>query len=519
MSRNEVSVKPSHGTHVVRDFCTDFINRIGLPLVLITGWFGMDVLADDQAVLVGDKVRIEFSAGLPARWLSCEPACDDVGSRRRELLQAGVMGEIRWRSREDEAVLAELLSATYAVVRAGNSLTLSSQQPIGGRPRVHRYTLAAESGRLDAELDLPAGVDLHLTTGPGFIPEALPGFGSIYSRVRPVVVGPEGQTWLLEGDETSRADYSLSPDDWAGIRNRFWTLLIRVDGSGAVVDAGLPAAQQPQLDFALPAAKTIQFYAGPVQWSRLQSVDPFLDEMLFAALWDWLRWLSAGLLMLHGWLMRLVGNAGVAIILLSVCVKILMWPLTRIAEAWQADVNRTQALLHPHLEAIKREFKGEEAHNKILAVYRDHNVHTLYTLKSLAGFLIQIPVFIAAFDMLGENIALHEAAFLWADDLAKPDRLAPLPFVLPFFGGHLNLLPFLMTAFTLLASAWQLDEALTDSLRRSQRLRLYVMAGVFFLLFYTFPAGMVLYWTTNNVLHLLKIGWSRWRETKHRSAA
>ncbi len=493
-------------------------NRICSVLALIPCLFGIDVFADDEAVLVADRVRIEFSGGLPTRWLSCVPTCDGERSLRREMLQTAATGEVRWSVPDDDALLAELLSASYDVARSGNSLTLTSQQSIGGRPRVHRYSLAPESGRLDAELDLPSDVGLRLATGPEFIPEALPGFGAIYSQVRPVAVGPAGQESLLADDETSRLDYFLAPDDWAGIRNRFWTLLIRAADSGTTVDVGLRAAQQPELDFAMPAAKTIQFYAGPLQWNRLQSVDPSLREMLFAALWDWLRWLSAGLLMLHTWLMRLVGNAGVAVILLSASVKILMWPLTRIAEAWQADVNRTQALLQPHLEAIKREFKGEEAHNKILAVYRDHNVHTLYTLKSLAGFLIQIPIFIAAFDMLGENIALHEASFLWVEDLAKPDRLALLPMTLPFFGGHLNLLPFLMTGFTLLASAWQIDEALTDSLRRSQRLRLYLMASVFFLLFYTFPAGMVLYWTTNNVLHLLKIAWGRWGQRRDRSA-
>jgi membrane protein insertase Oxa1/YidC/SpoIIIJ len=129
----------------------------------------------------------------------------------------------------------------------------------------------------------------------------------------------------------------------------------------------------------------------------------------------------------------------------------------------------------------------------------------MYPVKSLAGFLIQIPVFIAAFDMLGENFALNQAAFLWIDDLAKPDQWIALPVVLPFFGGYLNLLPCLMTGVTLLTSWLQADPVLTPGLQSKQRRRLYLMAAAFFLLFYTFPAAMVLYWTTNNVLHLAKI--------------
>ena len=92
-------------------------------------------------------------------------------------------------------------------------------------------------------------------------------------------------------------------------------------------------------------------------------------------------------------------------------------------------------------------------------------------MKSLAGFLIQIPVFIAAFDMLGENFGLAGAGFLWIDDLSLPDRLAVLPAVLPFFGGHLNLLPVLMTLFTVLSARLQEDASLSPELLRVQRLR------------------------------------------------
>jgi len=250
---------------------------------------------------------------------------------------------------------------------------------------------------------------------------------------------------------------------------------------------------------------SFRLYAGPVELAALRAADPVLAGMLFAALWDWLRWLCFGMLWLLTLLHAVVGNLGLSIILLSIAVKILMMPLTRMADRLQTSVNSTTALLHPELAEIKRDFKGEEAHERTLAVYKKHGVHPLYTIKSLAGFLIQIPVFIAAFDMLGENFALHEASFLWIADLARPDQWLALPLTLPFFGGHLNLLPCLMTAFTLLTSWLQQEDTLTDELIRQQRMRLFWMAGLFFLLFYTFPAGMVLYWTTNNVLALVKL--------------
>jgi YidC/Oxa1 family membrane protein insertase len=246
----------------------------------------------------------------------------------------------------------------------------------------------------------------------------------------------------------------------------------------------------------------LRFYAGPVERSALAAADPRLRGLLYAAIWEPLRWLAFGLqYLLEAW-QAVVGSWALAIILLSATVKLLMAPLTWVAGRLQDQVNRTQSLLAPELAAIRRDFRGEEAHRRTLAVYARHGVSPWYTLKSLLGFLIQIPVFIAAFDMLGEQFGLAGARFLWAPDLSLPDRALAFAAPAPFFGGHLNLLPLVMTTLTLLASRLQEDPGLTPDLRAGQRRRLYAMAALFFVLLYTFPAGMVLYWTTNNALHL-----------------
>ena len=464
-------------------------------------------MAQSTAVLEGPAVRIEFEAGLPVRWLACSRDCSDPGARRLQMLQAGATGSLTWHAPGRDDLAAEFSGGRYEAERDGYRLTLRSREPLAGRLRSHRYVLDPSSGRLTAELDLPEGIGLRLATGPAFIPEPLPGFGALYGDVRPVRVGPMGQVRLDDPDEAAQGE--LPAGQWVGIRNRFWALLLQSDSAEDSFATRLGAPNQPRVELRMPVGSALAIYAGPIDWDRLGQVDPVLRELLFAALWDWLRWLCVAMLKLLGWLQAGVGNAGVAIILLSVGVKLLMWPLTRIADRWQSEVNRTQARLQPQLDAIKREFKGEDAHNRVLAAYKEQGVSQFYTLRSLAGVLIQIPVFIAAFDMLGENFALNGATFLWIEDLAKPDQLAPLPFDLPFFGGQLNLLPLLMTGFTLLASILQTDADLTPALLRQQRQKLFVMAAAFFALFYTFPAGMVLYWTTNNVLHLLKLLWRR----------
>jgi YidC/Oxa1 family membrane protein insertase len=418
-------------------------------------------------------------------------------------------GRLQWVIPGDAAATARLRALNYEAVidpRMAGVVTLRSVEQFDGRKLVHRYQLITGSHVLQAELDMPAGAAIELAMGSGFIPEQLPGFGAIYGDVSVVRVDDSGQS-TFEFEDTAMIESEQAPGQWAGIRNRFWAVLLRPQ-SELILQARLPAVNEPALHWLAATNGGVQhvsIYGGPVEWKSLTNADESLSKMLFAALWDFLRVLCFGMLFLLNQIQSVVGNAGLSIVLLSLAVKILMWPLTHVADRWQDDVNRKASLLKPHLDAVKKEHKGEEAHNRTLAVYKDHGVHPMYTIKSLAGFLIQIPVFIAAFDILGENFGLNQATFLWIDDLAKPDRWLALPFSLPFFGGYLNLLPFLMTGFTLWSSMAQTEASLTPELMRQQRFRLYLMAAAFFVLFYTFPAGMVLYWTTNNVLHLIKV--------------
>jgi YidC/Oxa1 family membrane protein insertase len=295
---------------------------------------------------------------------------------------------------------------------------------------------------------------------------------------------------------------SLRAGGWAGVRSRFWAILLRPDGAAALAPrSGAGIALVSDASDALSWRYT--FYSGPLERRTLARADPPLEPMLFSGLWSWLRALSLALLSLLGGLTAIVGDPGVAIIALAVSVKILLLPLTAVAERLQEQVNTTQARLQPGIDAINAAHRGEERARRTVALYREQGVHPLYTLKSLFGFLIQIPVFIAVFDMLAEDFDLYRVSFLWIQDLSRPDALLRLPGCLPFFGCHLNLLPFLMSSASLAALLGFRSAVLTPSLVRRQRRNLMGMTLLFFLLFYTFPAGMVLYWTSTNSVQLV----------------
>jgi YidC/Oxa1 family membrane protein insertase len=161
-------------------------------------------------------------------------------------------------------------------------------------------------------------------------------------------------------------------------------------------------------------------------------------------------------------------------------------------------------MLQPQIDEIKNNYSGEEANDRIMKLYKDKNINPFYSIKSLFGFLIQIPLFIAVFDVLGESIYLLGESFVFINDLSKPDQWATLPIFIPFFGSSLNLLPLCMMIISLLSAYLYSDRNLNKNLLDNQKRKLYLMSVLFFVLLFTFPSGMVLYWTTSNFLQLMQ---------------
>jgi YidC/Oxa1 family membrane protein insertase len=341
-------------------------------------------------------------------------------------------------------------------------------------------------------------LELELGASRGLFPPPASGFAAMLERMGRVVV--KGGS-IFEISDNGKEPTTLHAGDWMGFRSRFWTLLARSDGPGTL--EARPGGALGLSDERGRLSWRYTFYSGPLERATLTRADPQLGKLLFSGLWFWLRPLSFGLLFLLRGLTEVIGHPGAAIIALAVSVKILLLPLTAVAEHLQEQVNATQARLQPGIDAIKAASRGEERTRRTIALYREHGVHPLYTLKSLAGFLIQLPVFIAVFDMLAEDFDLQRVPFLWIRDLSRPDAIASFPTCVPFFGCHLNLLPFLMSGVSLATLLRFRSSVLTPPLIRRQRRSLMAITALFFLLFYTFPASMVLYWTSTNSFQLI----------------
>ncbi len=438
-----------------------------------------------------NHLRLTFDeAGNLSSAIACFPACIGEQVRLQQFASESVIA-VETRSRGAFTPSGQRLDTHYE---------LRFQQP-GGASLTWRIP---ESGYRFG-LETLGAEGLAIRSGEPFRPRPAAGFGNWLEQSRYLLIdGGDVRQVGFDDDDSGAAETS----DWVGYRNRYWMLMAQPPGAADARLATGEALQDAEVRLQAPGDGEWSFYLGPVEPMVLKNADPQLQNVMYAGLWFWLRWICLGLFHLLAGIQQFVPAWGFAIMALSLAVNVLMLPLSRLADRFQQEVNEIEARLAPELQRIKKQFKGEEQAAKTLALYKTERVHPLYSLKSLVGVAVVIPVFIGAFDMLAENIHLLNTGFLWISDLSHPDDLFNLPFRLPFFGAEFNLLPFLMTGLSFVASMLHKPLALNAELRRRQVRNMVLLALAFFVLFYTFPSGMVLYWTTNNLISVIKSLWA-----------
>jgi YidC/Oxa1 family membrane protein insertase len=233
-------------------------------------------------------------------------------------------------------------------------------------------------------------------------------------------------------------------------------------------------------------------YAGPGEYARLAALKVGLERLVDLG-WVWLQPFSMALLWMLNWFFGVVRNYGMSIILLATVVRVLLHPLNMASMRSMRAMQRLQ----PEIERIREKYKNDaQAMNTaMMALYKENKVNPA---GGCLPMLVQIPIFIALYQVLFNAIELRQAPFMgWIHDLSAPDLLFALaPFkVAGFTLGPLpvRLLPLLMTATGILS------QRLTPSDPR-QLPTMYMMNVVMLVFFYGLPSGLVLYWTLMNVL-------------------
>ncbi|MDG3006736.1 membrane protein insertase YidC [Paludisphaera mucosa] len=187
------------------------------------------------------------------------------------------------------------------------------------------------------------------------------------------------------------------------------------------------------------------------------------------------------------------GNYGVAIILLTLIVKMLMFPLGR-KQALMAQ--RSQAL-QPHMKLIQEKYKDdkEKLTRETFALYKKHGVNPV---GGCLPALIQLPIFVGLWQALNTSVGLRQAPFLWINDLAAPDMLFRLPVDVMFLGHWFNLLPILVVGLMLVQTKLFAPPATTPEAEMQQKTMKYMMV-VMAVMFYKVPSGLGLYFITSSL--------------------
>ena len=190
---------------------------------------------------------------------------------------------------------------------------------------------------------------------------------------------------------------------------------------------------------------------------------------------------------------RFVGHPGLAIIFLSLVMNILVLPLYKRADAVQEENRNVEAKLQAGVAHIKKVFTGDERMMITQTYYRQNNYKPTDVLNGSVSLLLEVPFFMAAYQFLSHLELLEGVSLGPIADLGAPDGM------LVIGGIAINLLPVLMTLINVISSALYLK-----GFPLKTKIQLYGMAGFFLVFLYTSPAGLVFYWTLNNVFSLVK---------------
>jgi YidC/Oxa1 family membrane protein insertase len=318
---------------------------------------------------------------------------------------------------------------------------------------------------------------------------------------------------------------------WASVHNQFFALAVLLPSNApaaqlTVLKTNLPPPSPAVLEIApranrnpfglravltYPALKLeagqawerqFHVYAGPKEYQLLVEIaaafgnelDLLMDYGGFFGFFAKLLLLSMNFL--HDTLKL---SYALAIIVITVLIKLLFWPLT---QASTRSMKRMQQL-QPQMKVIQEKYKDDPAkmNRKLMEFMKEHKVSPM---AGCLPILIQLPVFFGFYKMILTAIELRGARFLWACDLTKPDT------ILYVLGFPINPLPLIMGATMLWQSYLTPTSPGMDPVQ--QRLMKYVMPLFFLGILYNFSAGLTLYWTVQNLLSIAQMKLTRAQE-------
>jgi len=294
--------------------------------------------------------------------------------------------------------------------------------------------------------------------------------------------------------------------EWASVKNQFFTAVLtsetkgrdlfvyQVEGAeaadGTLGRPGISGSVGYEIGTVAPnSVKTLDFdfYVGPKEFKRLQALGNQQDEVMQ---FGFLSFISKLLLSFMYGIHSLVPSWGWSIVIMTICIKTLFWPLSAKASRSQKRMGKIQG---PMAE-LKEKYKDnpQKMQQETLKLFREHQVNPV---AGCLPMLVQMPIFLGLFYMLRSASELRHESFLWVSDLSMPDTLTYIA------GYPLNVLPLIMG----LTMFFQMRMMPVSPTADPAQQKIFKFLPFIFLIFlYNFSSGLVLYWTVQNLLTILQ---------------
>jgi len=421
---------------------------------------------------------------------------------------------------EDAALETKVNEALYVVERepiltgdAGPGQRLRFTWAEAGIKVVKSLVFREGDYRVDVAAEVTVnGVRLpvRLTWGPGLAAQDEQTNGQFH-YVGQAVVNDSGRVVRIarkkaETETSQRAANLL----WAGIEEQYFAALIlpaRGDVEVVLRHAATPAPAKGDRDLVVAVslpAEGAQLFVGPKSFTLLRSLGRQMEDVVWFSNYGLVSWLAKlfflGLEWIHD---RVVPNYGMAIILLTIALRLVLFPVNQYSMVSMRKVQTQMQRIQPKVNAIKSKYKKKDAETRakmnqeMMALYQKEGVNPMGSMSGCLPMLAQFPILIAFYDMLVATFELRGAPFFgWIHDLTLKD---------PYY-----VTPILMGA-TMFIQQWLGTTKSSDPAQAQQQKIMLMMPLIFTVMFLNLPSGLVLYWFVNN---LLGIG-QQWLVNRH----
>lgn len=302
---------------------------------------------------------------------------------------------------------------------------------------------------------------------------------------------------------------------WVAFKQQFFSSILIAQEAFTDVTLSSDISNEPQYlkkvyaEIPLPYAGNsnevydMQFFFGPNSYPILKEYGADIELPKLVNLgWKWVAWFNRYIVIpLFNFLENHVtGNYGLIILLLTLIIKLVLFPLTYKSYLSQAKMR----VLKPQIDEINKKYPKEKALERqkaTMALYKRAGVNPM---GGCLPMILQMPILIALFWFFPGAIELRQKSFLWATDLASYDSIATLPFSIPFYGNHVSLFCLLMTAVNIIYMVMNNKNQPQNDQMKGMQTMMYIMPVMFLFIFNNYSSGLSYYYFIATLITILQ---------------